>query len=155
MATVTVPTVECSLVAAPIVRPTRFPDRPPAPSRSPEHGPEESRIAAGRVGLAGRVDPGTPAAVATRGDRSNVRPQLAPGCPEPLPAGPGYRMGRWARLGMTLTVTLAVVVAAATLLGRSGSPASDLVTVEPGDTLWSVAGARRLPIAIRTRWSPR
>jgi LysM repeat protein len=45
---------------------------------------------------------------------------------------------------MTLTVTVAVVVAAATLLGRSGSPAGDLVTVGPGDTLWSVA-ARTAP----------
>lgn len=49
-------------------------------------------------------------------------------------------MGRWARLGMTITVTAAIVVGALTLIGHGGAPRTQLVTVEPGDTLWSVAG---------------
>ena len=49
-------------------------------------------------------------------------------------------MGRWARLGMTITVTAAIVVGALTLIGHSGAPRTQFVTVEPGDTLWSVAG---------------
>jgi LysM repeat protein len=68
-----------------------------------------------------------------------VRPAIAVGCPQPLSAGSGYRMSRWARLGMTLTVAAALVVVAITLIARSGPDRTNFVTVEPGDTLWSVA----------------
>jgi LysM repeat protein len=40
---------------------------------------------------------------------------------------------------MTITVTAAVVVVAMTLIARSGPDRISQVTVEPGDTLWSVA----------------
>jgi LysM repeat protein len=69
----------------------------------------------------------------------DVRPVVPVGCPVPLDTDPGYRMSRWARLGMTLTVTAAIVVAAVVLVGRSGTGRTGYVTVEPGDTLWSVA----------------
>jgi hypothetical protein len=54
----------------------------------------------------------------------------------------GYRMGRWARLTMTLTVLAAVAVVTASLVvGSVGSASPSLVdvTVGPGDTLWSIA----------------
>lgn len=52
----------------------------------------------------------------------------------------GYRMGRWARLAMTLTVAAAAAVAVALWLATPGTaPAVELVTVQSGDTLWSIA----------------
>jgi LysM repeat protein len=49
-------------------------------------------------------------------------------------------MGRWARLTVTLTVVATVVIAAVTLIGGGSADRTAFVTVEPGDTLWSVAG---------------
>ena len=51
----------------------------------------------------------------------------------------GYRMGRWARLAITVTVLAAVVVLTVSL--TAGTAPSRLVdiTVGPGDTLWSIA----------------
>lgn len=40
---------------------------------------------------------------------------------------------------MTLAVTAAIVVAAVTMVGRGGSGRTEYITVDPGDTLWSVA----------------
>jgi nucleoid-associated protein YgaU len=67
--------------------------------------------------------------------------------PAPVPAectgarpDAGYRMGRWARLAMTLTVAAAAAVAISLWLAAPGAaPAVELVTVESGDTLWSIA----------------
>jgi LysM repeat protein len=51
----------------------------------------------------------------------------------------GYRMGRWARLALTLTVLAAIaVVTVALVAGSAPQPMVD-VTVGPGDTLWSIA----------------
>jgi LysM repeat protein len=54
-------------------------------------------------------------------------------------ADAGYRMGRWARLSLTVTVLATAVVVVAAL--TAGSPSSRLVdvTVGPGDSLWSIA----------------
>ena len=51
----------------------------------------------------------------------------------------GYRLGRWARLALTVTVLAAAVVIAVSLMATSGSTALVDVTVTPGDTLWSIA----------------
>lgn len=50
-----------------------------------------------------------------------------------------YRMSRRARLSLTLTVVAAVVVIAAQALMTSGPSSTTSVTVEAGDTLWSIA----------------
>ena len=50
----------------------------------------------------------------------------------------GYRMGRWARLALTLTVLAAVAVVTMSLVGSAPRQMVD-VTVGPGDTLWSIA----------------
>jgi len=51
----------------------------------------------------------------------------------------GYRMGRWTRLALTLTVLAAAVVVTVSLVGGSAPTALVDVTVGPGDTLWSIA----------------
>jgi LysM repeat protein len=54
----------------------------------------------------------------------------------------GYRMSRWARLTLTLTVLAAVAVVTVSLVvGAIGSAPRAMVdvTVGPGDTLWSIA----------------
>jgi LysM repeat protein len=60
-------------------------------------------------------------------------PQLDPVAVE------GYRMGRWARLTLSVTVLAAVVVVIVSLTAGSGQQALVDVTVTPGDTLWSIA----------------
>jgi len=57
-----------------------------------------------------------------------------------VPAVQGYRMGRWARLTLTLTVLAAAVVIAVSMTAGSAPTALVDVTVAPGDTLWSIAG---------------
>jgi LysM repeat protein len=59
-------------------------------------------------------------------------------CP-PGSASGGYRMGRWARLAMTVVVVSAVVVATLTLVLRPTSVPTRFITVQPGDTLASIA----------------
>jgi LysM repeat protein len=51
----------------------------------------------------------------------------------------GYRMGRWARLAITVTVLAAVVVVTVSLAAGSAPSRLVDVTVGPGDTLWSIA----------------
>ena len=54
----------------------------------------------------------------------------------------GYRMSRWARLTLTLTVlAAAAVVTVSLVVGSIGSAPRAMVdvTVGPGDTLWSIA----------------
>jgi hypothetical protein len=54
----------------------------------------------------------------------------------------GYRMSRWARLTLTLTVlAAAAVVTVSLVVGSMGSAPRAMVdvTVGPGDTLWSIA----------------
>jgi LysM repeat protein len=51
----------------------------------------------------------------------------------------GYRIGRWARLALTLTVGVAVVVVALALIPPTAAPRMVDVTVGPGDTLWGIA----------------
>ena len=51
----------------------------------------------------------------------------------------GYRLGRWARLALTVIVLTAAVVVVLTATAGSPPPASVDVTVGPGDTLWSIA----------------
>ncbi|HEY5879587.1 MAG TPA: LysM peptidoglycan-binding domain-containing protein [Nakamurella sp.] len=60
-------------------------------------------------------------------------------------AEPGYRMGRWGRLALTLLVaaTLALVVGRVVAGSIAGVAEPELVdvTVRPGDTLWSIASS--------------
>jgi LysM repeat protein len=59
---------------------------------------------------------------------------------DPIPArSEGYRVGRWARLALTMTALAAVVVITVSLVGGSAPTAFVDVTVGPGDTLWSIA----------------
>lgn len=51
----------------------------------------------------------------------------------------GYRMGRWARLAVTVVVLAAVVVVTVSLVAGSAPSRLVDVTVGPGDTLWSIA----------------
>lgn len=84
-------------------------------------------------GRAGRAYTRPPAGLAERG-RSVVGSRCQDGSTEAT-----YRMGRWARLAMTLVVTAAVVVGTLTVLLRPGSAPTRFVTVQPGDTLASIA----------------
>ncbi len=52
----------------------------------------------------------------------------------------GYRVGRWARLALTVTVLAAAVVVSVALASSAAPPRMVDVTVAPGDTLWSIAG---------------
>jgi hypothetical protein len=54
--------------------------------------------------------------------------------------GPGYRLGRWARLSLTLTTLATAVLLVVSLLPASSTGVQS-VTVRPGDTLWSIASA--------------
>jgi len=71
------------------------------------------------------------------GSSAPRRPVEAPICPPGTSAG-GYRMGRWARLSMTLVVTAALIVGSLTVALRPASEPTRLVTVQPGDTLLSL-----------------
>lgn len=51
----------------------------------------------------------------------------------------GYRMSRWARLAITVTVLAAAVVLTVSLTAGSAPARLVDVTVGPGDTLWSIA----------------
>lgn len=51
----------------------------------------------------------------------------------------GYRMGRWARLAITVTVLAAAAVLAVSLTAGAAPARLVDVTVGPGDTLWSIA----------------
>lgn len=70
------------------------------------------------------------------------------GCPRRAPRE-GYRLGRWERLAMTVVVLGALVVVGMTVL-RPVTPATQVVTVRPGDTLVSLI-ARELPGADMAR----
>ncbi len=59
--------------------------------------------------------------------------------PVPGRASDGYRMDRWARLSLTVTVLATAVIVIAALTAGSASPRFVDVTVTPGDTLWSIA----------------
>jgi len=54
--------------------------------------------------------------------------------------GAGYRLGRWARLSLTLTTLATAVLLVVSLLPASSTGVQS-VTVQPGDTLWSIASA--------------
>ncbi len=60
--------------------------------------------------------------------------------PVRAPAEQGYRVGRWARLALTVTVAAAAVVVSMALASSAAAPRMVDVTVAPGDTLWSIAG---------------
>lgn len=70
-----------------------------------------------------------------------------------VPDAPRLRLTRAGRLAITLTVLLAAVVLAATLLASGGAPAAPAVdhatTVRPGQTLSEVAAEQlpQLPVA--------
>jgi LysM domain len=53
----------------------------------------------------------------------------------------GYRLGRWARFALTVTVLATVIVVIATLTAGSTTATMVDVTVGPGDSLWSIASA--------------
>jgi hypothetical protein len=71
------------------------------------------------------------------------RPTDRSTCPPGAAAG-GYRMGRWARLSMTVVVTAAIVVGSLTAALRPAEAPTRLVTVQPGDTLLTLV-LRDLP----------
>ena len=125
-----------SALVAPAADPTGWlaGGRPsPAPGRTPE-SPAPSRRARRRRPEADR-GPGT----ATVG----VSPSTAGATPCPAEeADPvEYRIGRWARLALTLTAAAAVLVVALALVPSTASPRMVDVTVGPGDTLWGIATA--------------
>jgi LysM repeat protein len=51
----------------------------------------------------------------------------------------GYRLGRWARLALTVTALAAIVVVVVSLASGTTQQTMVDVTVAPGDTLWSIA----------------
>ena len=51
----------------------------------------------------------------------------------------GYRLGRWARLALTVTALAAIVVVVVSLASGTAQQTMVDVTVAPGDTLWSIA----------------
>jgi LysM repeat protein len=51
-------------------------------------------------------------------------------------------MGRWARLAVTATVLVAIVLVTASLLSAPAPRRMVDVTVGPGDSLWSIATSR-------------
>ncbi len=115
---------------------------PDSPGEGRRAGRSSVRRSRGRV--AARVRRRTP----DRTRRSAVRlhhPTRAVPAPEVLgkeePEGVGYRMSRWARLSLTVTVLATAVVVVAAL--TAGPPSRRLVdvTVAPGDSLWSIAAS--------------
>ena len=77
-------------------------------------------------------------------DRTVVAPAQRVGATRaPVTAGElqvdGYRMGRWARLTLTITVLAAIAVVTVSLVVGSAPQSMVDVTVGPGDTLWSIA----------------
>lgn len=72
-----------------------------------------------------------------RAEAPAIAPAIAPAVVQT--ATEGYRMGRWARLALTITVVAATVVVVLTLAAGSPPRAMVDVTVGPGDTLWSIA----------------
>ncbi|MGS0686980.1 LysM peptidoglycan-binding domain-containing protein [Nakamurella sp. GG22] len=60
--------------------------------------------------------------------------------PATATAEEGYRVDRWARLALTVTVLAAAVVVSVALASSAAAPRMVDVTVAPGDTLWSIAG---------------
>lgn len=74
--------------------------------------------------------------------RALSRAAVPAAAPQPIPAvtEDGYRVGRWSRLALTVTVLAAAVVIAVALAAGSAAPQMVDVTVAPGDTLWSIAG---------------
>jgi len=85
-----------------------------------------------RQGLASGV--GRPAAGRSRGATSPRRVVE-------LGEHEGYRIGRWARLALTILALAAVALFAARLIAglTAGAMEPVDVTVRPGDTLWSIA----------------
>ena len=51
----------------------------------------------------------------------------------------GYRLGRWARLALTVTALAAIAVVVVSLTAGPAPRSMVDVTVVPGDTLWSIA----------------
>ena len=109
------------------------PEAAPAPARLPVQNPEPTPVRVpGRAARGDTVrltpDPAGSAAPRVRqpvgrGPASSSSVLTSPsGALSPNPPTPGYRMGRWARLGMTITVTAAIVVGALTLIGHGGGP---------------------------------
>lgn len=62
-------------------------------------------------------------------------------CAEPVPVSQGYRMGRWARLATTVTVLLAGLAIALSVSTGTTVGRTEQMTVNPGDSLRSVAAA--------------
>lgn len=99
----------------PVGAPERF--RPRVPNR---HRPASGQLSTPLVAAPGRSN-------CTRAERE----------------ASGYRIGRWARLSITVTVLVVGLLFATGALpvGAGGDPAAIThVVVHPGDTLWSIAG---------------
>ncbi len=112
---------------------------PGAPTGSPSASscPAESdRLAPSRRAVRRRIESARGPGTATVGVSPGVPPALA--C-EPADDPVGYRLGRWARLALTLTVLATVVVVAVALWPAAGAQRMVDVTVGPGDTLWGIA----------------
>jgi hypothetical protein len=109
------------------------------PTQQHVHRPAAAGQAGGRYPRVGDARGTRPTAGTVR-HRNRV---TVTSCPPGSAAG-GYRMGRWARLAMTVVVTAAIVVATLTVLLRPAAVPTQFVTVQPGDTLASIA-VRALP----------
>lgn len=117
----------------------------PAEGDEPVPG-EKLRRRAGRMGRSAQLG-GARVTSSRRRQRlpsRSVREYANGQASEPLvvdqePVAEGYRMGRWARLALTLTVlATAAVLIAAMVAGPAPHTLVD-VTVGPGDSLWSIA----------------
>ena len=115
----------------------------------PDARPDRERpsgVPVPRQGSGARTAPRRPLGDATRppmGASAPRRPTDRSTCPPGAAAG-GYRMGRWARLSMTVVVTAAIVVGSLTAALRPAEAPTRLVTVQPGDTLLTLV-LRDLP----------
>lgn len=85
--------------------------------------------------------------------RSVDVPVLRPVAVCPQPRAGGYRLGRWARLTITMTVLALGLLFVTGALGAEGRVATDaaVVVVGAGETLWSVAADAAGGPAVGTR----
>jgi len=72
-------------------------------------------------------------------DQTIERAATRPAVVDTEPEIDGYRLGRWARLALTLTVVATAAIVIGLLAAGSAPQVLVDVTVGPGDSLWSIA----------------